>query len=124
LEFVCTLRDDGAHAAYVHVAGELDFTTAPQLEETLRWGERRAWLVALDLADVTSIDVAAIHVIAYASSHARQAGRRLVVLHGRSHFDRVLGSGGASDLVEFVDLDPDLSSLAALSLQGGGDLAS
>jgi hypothetical protein len=34
--FVCFCTDDGLDAAWVHVAGELDFATAPQLDARQR----------------------------------------------------------------------------------------
>ena len=40
--FRCTLRQSGRDAAWVRVTGELDFATAPQLEQTLRKAELRA----------------------------------------------------------------------------------
>jgi anti-anti-sigma factor len=110
--------------ASVQVSGKLDFATVAQLEEALRHAVRRAWLVVLDLTAVTSVDVASVHVIAYASMRARRAKRRLAVVHGPPHVDRVFACTRASDLVEFVDIDPDLSNLAALPRYDGEDFAS
>jgi hypothetical protein len=39
--FVCSWRDAGLDAAWVHVAGELDVATTPQLERTLAHAPRQ-----------------------------------------------------------------------------------
>lgn len=109
--FVCTLRAGGAHAAWVQVSGELDFVGAPLLEDTLRQAEERAWLVVLDLAELVSVDIAAVHVISYASIHARRSGRRLVLLPGRPSVDRVFAPARESGSLEFIDLDPEVQQL-------------
>jgi len=75
--FVCSHTNPGRDAAWVHVAGELDIATTPQLEQTLRDAEAQAQLVALDLRDVTLMDCSGVHVIVDASRRARDDGRRL-----------------------------------------------
>lgn len=67
----------------MHVAGELDLATAPQLERTLRETQQQARLILLDLRELTFMDSAGVHTIVNASIAARQLGRRLVLLRGR-----------------------------------------
>ena len=61
--FVCSCTDGALHAAWVHVAGELDIATTPQLERTLRETQQGARLVVLDLRAVTFMDCAGVHAI-------------------------------------------------------------
>jgi anti-sigma B factor antagonist len=103
--FVCFCTDDGLDAAWVHVAGELDVATAPQLERTLREAQQTARLVLLDLRELTFMDSAGVHAIVNASIDARQRGRRLVVLRGSPNVDRLFTLTGRSDAVEIGDLD-------------------
>jgi anti-sigma B factor antagonist len=104
--FSCSRSD----AAWVHLAGELDIATAPQLEQTLRESEIQARLVVLDLRDLTFIDSCGVHAIVNASIRARQGGRRLALLRGPESVDRLFRLAGSSDDVEVGDV----SSFAAL----------
>ena len=79
---VCGCVKAGLDAARVHVAGELDVATAPQLEGTLRDAEQQARLVVLDLRELTFMDCAGVHLLVDASTRARTRGDRLVVLRG------------------------------------------
>ncbi len=90
----------------MRVTGELDIATAPQLAEMLGRAEQRCQRVVLDLRQVTFMDSAGVHVILNASLRANAAGRRLVLVRGPAHVDRVLDLTIASDNLEIVDLDP------------------
>jgi anti-anti-sigma factor len=103
--FVCSWTGGGRDAGWVHVAGELDIATAPQLERTLRETQQTARLVLLDLRELTFIDSAGVHAIVSASIDARQRGRRLVLLRGSPNVDRLFTLAGRSDAVEIGDLD-------------------
>jgi anti-anti-sigma factor len=111
--FVCTLRDGGFDAAWVHVAGELDMATAPPLEQTLRRAEIRPRVV-LDLRELAFMDWSGIRVIIQASIRATRMGRRLVVVRGRAQVDGVITLTGASAVLEVVDLDPVQPPVQAL----------
>jgi anti-anti-sigma factor len=89
----------------VRVGGVIDFDTAPQLERTLRQAELRSRLIVLDLRGLSSIDIAAVHVIVYAETHARRTGRRLVLVRGAPQVDHVFDLTGASEVLEIVDLE-------------------
>lgn len=104
-EFVCSWTDGGPEAAWVHVAGELEIATAPQLDRTLRSTELQARLVVLDLRALTFIDWCGVHTIVDASNRAQRAGRRLVLLRAPPNVDRVLRLTGASDDLEIGDVD-------------------
>ena len=105
--FVCSCTDGALHAAWVHIAGELDIATAPQLERTLRETQQDARLVVLDLRALTFMDCAGVHTIVDASCSARRRGRRLVLLRGGPAVDRVLALTGSAGKVEIGDLGLD-----------------
>jgi anti-sigma B factor antagonist len=111
--FSCTWEDGGS-GAWVHVAGEVDLATSPQLEQTLREAQRYARLVVLDLRELTFIDCRGVHVIVDAARDARQTGRRLVLVRGQANVDRVLTLTGACAHVDIVNLDPGEAPAQAL----------
>jgi anti-sigma B factor antagonist len=92
--------------AWVRVTGELDIATAPQLAQMLGRAEERCQRVVLDLRQVAFMDSSGVRVILDANLRANAAGRRLVLVRGPSHVDRVLDLARASDGLESVDLDP------------------
>ena len=102
--FVC--RRDGAlaDAAWVHLAGELDVATAPQLERTLREALSDASLVVLDLRSVTFMDLSGVWVIVDASRAARSDQRDLNVLRGSTQVDRIFTLTGTAGDLNTVEL--------------------
>ena len=90
----------GKDAAWVRATGELDLATAPELERVLDDAQTRARLVVLDLHELEFMDTSGVHVVVAASTYARLAGRRLLVLRGprriRDIFD-LTGMDGAID---------------------------
>ena len=104
-QFVCAVND-GMDAAWVHLAGELDVATAPELRRKLGEAESTARLVVLDMRELAFMDAAGVHAVVDASLRARQAGRRLLLLRGPANVDRVFGLTGTADAVEIGDLEP------------------
>ena len=90
----------------MHVAGELDIATAPELERTLRESQQLAHLTVLDLRELTFMDCAGVHAIVEASLRARHNGRRLVLVRGRPDVYRMFTLTGSSGDVDIGDLDP------------------
>jgi anti-sigma B factor antagonist len=103
--FVCTLQAGDVGPAWVHVAGDLDISSASRLERALRHTDTPPRLVVLDLRELTFLDCSGVEVIVNAAIRARRARRRLVVLRGPAEVDRVLALAGATDALEIVDLD-------------------
>ena len=103
---VCSSTEGGLEAAWVHVAGDLDIATSPQLVRTLREAQSRARLVVLDLRELAFMDSAGVHAIVDASTRARQAGRQLVLLRGPGAVDRLFALTGTSDAVDVGDIGP------------------
>ena len=90
----------------MHLAGELDVDTTPQLEQTLRDPDSQARLVVLDMRDLAFMDSSGVHAIVNASARARRLGRRLVILRGPPDVDRVFALTGNTADVEDGDVDP------------------
>jgi anti-anti-sigma factor len=104
--FRCTRSEGPLEATWVHVVGALDIATTPRLAETLRESQSDAQLVVLDLRELEFTDSAGVHAIVDASSHARQVGRRLLLLRGPANVQRVFALTGNADQVEVSDLAP------------------
>lgn len=104
--FACSCTESDLDAAWVHVAGDLDIATTPQLERTLRETQVQARLVVLDLRELAFMDSSGVHTIVNASIRARQIGGRLVLLRGRPNVDRVFALTGSSDDLEIGDVAP------------------
>jgi anti-anti-sigma factor len=102
--FACSCTNGGLDTAWVHVRGELDLETTPELERTL--DESQAGLVVLDLRELAFIDSCGMHAIVRAGTRARQAGRRLVLVRVPAGVDRMFTLTGISDQVEIGDVDP------------------
>jgi anti-anti-sigma factor len=112
--FGCTATHGGLDAAWVHVAGELDIATAPELALTLHESQQLAQLTVLDLRELTFIDCAGVHTIVNASLRARKAGRRLVLVRGRPAIYRIFTLTGSTDDVDIADPDPVQPPVEAL----------
>ena len=104
--FACTATHGGLDAAWVHVAGELDDVTAPQLARTLHETQQLAHLTVLDLRELTSMDFASVQTIVAASLSARRVGRRLVIVRGRPDIYRMFTLTGSSAHLDIGDLEP------------------
>ncbi len=107
--FACSWTNGALDSANVHIIGELDIATTPQLQRTLREPQLQAQLVVLDMREVAFIDASGVHAIVNASLRAREIGHRLVLLRGGLDVDRVFTLTGSSGDVEIVDLDPRLT---------------
>lgn len=102
--FACWWTKASPGVAWVHVAGELDLRTVPQLERALHESQVRARLVVLDLRELVFMDSSGVHAIVNASTRAQQLGVRLVLQRGAAHVDRMFALTMSSDAVEICDL--------------------
>jgi anti-anti-sigma factor len=110
--FQCSWANGGPDAAWVHVAGELDIATTPQLARALR--ALRARLVVLDLRELAFMDSCGVHAIVDASIRARDVGRRILLLAGPPRVDCVFTLTESSDDVVYGDVHPVEPSAQAL----------
>ena len=121
--FDCSWTDGGLNAAWVHLAGELDVETTPQLEQTLREPHSQARLVVLDMRDLAFMDSSGVHAIVNAGARVRRLGHRLVILRGPPDVDRVFALTGNTRYIEDGDLapvDPSVQALLRLGDAGSG----
>jgi anti-anti-sigma factor len=112
--FHCSWANGDPDAAWVHLAGELDIATTPQLARALR--ALRARLVVLDLRELAFMDSCAVHAIVDASIRARDVGRRILLLAGPPAVDRVFTLTESSDDVVYGDIHPVEPSAQALMM--------
>ncbi len=110
IPFSCRWSDSGVGAAWVRVAGDLDFGAAPQLEATLQAAQLQASKVVLDLRALSFIGPGGVRVIADAAARARPDGRRLMVVRGSREVDRLLTLTGTAGELETFDLPPATGS--------------
>jgi len=104
--FACSWSDGSEDAPCVRLTGELDLSTAAELDRTLRQAQARASVAVLDLRELTFIDASGLHVIVNADARAVPADCRLIVVRGARQLDRLLTVTGLRKLFEIVDLDP------------------
>ena len=112
--FTCSWTNDGEDAAWIRLAGELDIATSARLERTLCQAQRQARLVVADLRQVAFADTSAIHVLVDATHRAQVQGRRLVILRGPPHVDRIFALTEMRKDVEIVDLPAAAPPVMAL----------
>ncbi|HEX6619104.1 MAG TPA: STAS domain-containing protein [Solirubrobacteraceae bacterium] len=120
--FDCSWNDGGFNAAWVHLAGELDVDTTPELERTLGEPHSQARLVVLDMRDLAFMDSSGVHAIVDAGARVRRLGRRLVILRGPPHVDRLFALTGNARRVEDGELppvDPAVEALRSGDPDGG-----
>ncbi len=117
LPLVCSSTESSPDAAWVRLAGALDFATVSQLAGVLRELGACARLIVLDLRELELIDFFGVHAIANASATARHAGRRLVLIRGGPDIDRMFHLAGRLAEVEMGDLESgELAARALLRL--------
>ncbi len=92
----------------MHVSGELDLASSPELERTIREAQRDASLVVLDPRGLTFIDCAGIHTIVEGAGRARREGGWLMLMVASPLVERLLALTGGDDLVTIFDADLDL----------------
>jgi anti-sigma B factor antagonist len=92
----------GADVAIVAVSGDLDLSTAPELERSLTGVQTNGRPVVLDLRRVSFMDSSGLRVILAADARARSAGTRLVVVEGPPGVQRVFQLTLLDRRLEFV----------------------
>ena len=103
-------RDDRDGGVWLSLAGELDLSTAADLEEELRGAERDGTgLVVLDLRELEFMDSSGLRVIVVADSRARELGRRLAIVQGPEPVARVFQVTGLDSRLEIVEEPSALS---------------
>ena len=98
-------RADGVH---VELSGELDISTASNVEARLMDLERRAPArLILDLRRVNFIDSTGLSMIINADGRARTDGRRLTIVSGDGVPRRILRTVGLEDRLDVHSEPPE-----------------
>ena len=96
-------RRDGA--VHIALSGELDISTAPQLEDDLRRIEaERPEYIVIDLRDLTFMDSTGLRLLIMADARAREEGRRLAIGRGNEMIQRVMRLTRLDERLEIVDV--------------------
>ncbi|HEX6699084.1 MAG TPA: STAS domain-containing protein [Solirubrobacteraceae bacterium] len=106
----------------MHVAGELDIATTPELELTLSEPQAQVKLVVLDLRELEFMDGAGMRVIVRATHDARRIGRRLLLVRSGPVTNRVFAlTGTAGDVIdgEVGPAEAPGRALVRLAAEGG-----
>ena len=92
-------------AVHVRLSGELDISTAQQLEDDLRRVEaERPELIVLDLRDLAFMDSTGLRLLIMADARAKEEGRRLAIGRGNEMIQRVLHLTRLDERLEIVDV--------------------
>ena len=91
-------------APWVALSGELDISTAPEVERELaRLDRQDPPRVVVDMRDLTFIDSTGLRIILAADSRARRAGRQLQIVPGPPSVHRVFRIALLDKRLDFVD---------------------
>jgi anti-anti-sigma factor len=101
-------------AGWLHVAGELDLTTSLELRYALAEAQLHAFLLVIDLRELTFMDCDGMQVILDAVGGARREGGQVVLVRPPAEVDRMFKVTGAGGKVMILDLDPSEPSQALL----------
>lgn len=104
--FACTWHTNGVAAAWVRIAGEVDLTTAPQLETALTNALHGTRVVVVDLREVTFMDSTGLHALLEADRNATKIASRLVCVRGSHSLSRLFALAGIERHLQIVDLHP------------------
>ena len=86
--------DRDGDSLVVRALGEVDISTAPTLESSLKWAEEQdASAITLDLTQVRFMDSMGLHVLLSAAAYSREHGDRLRI---------DVGSGAVRKLIELT----------------------
>lgn len=100
-----TIRREIKDGAYVlTIQGELDLTTAPEMEQELRRAEASdAARIIVDLSGLQFIDASGIRALLMAEMASRTDSNRLVFLRGPDQVERVFALTGMDKELRFLD---------------------
>jgi anti-sigma B factor antagonist len=97
-------RSDDVTCVVLELAGELDVTTAPKLEQALSELDSEAHnRVLLDLNELSFVDSAGVSVLIKAKKEAEAKGRELVLQRPTAQVHRVFALVGMVDWLVFED---------------------
>jgi anti-sigma B factor antagonist len=109
--------------AVLHVAGEIDLASEDDFAEALAYVLRTpSPVVLVNLAEVTFLGSAALHVLLQANEEAQRRKRILRVAHGGSFAKRVLTVAGLDQVLEVFESEQSALSWLPEPSDGRHDL--
>jgi anti-anti-sigma factor len=99
---IAVSAETGDDVVVVGVSGDLDLSTAPELERSLTRVQTDGRAVVLDLRRVSFMDSSGLRVILAADARARSAGTRLVLVEGPPGVQRIFQLTLLDRRLEFV----------------------
>jgi anti-anti-sigma factor len=104
--------EEHAGAVHARLAGELDISTAPRLDDALMRVEADGPpLLVIDLSGLDFMDSTGLRLLISADARAREAGRRLVLVQGNEMVQRVLRITRLDERLEIVADPGDLAAV-------------
>ena len=101
-----TAEQDDRGTVRVALTGELDISSAAQLDQELAKLEASAPpLIVLDLRTLEFMDSTGLRTVVTADARAREQGRRLAIVRGPDAVDRVFSVTRLDERLEIID-DP------------------
>jgi anti-sigma B factor antagonist len=95
---------NGSDAVRVCVEGEVDLSTAPELEAALQQAlEGPAVRLVVDLRGVGFLDSSGLSLLVRQDRLTRKIGRRMIVIKGPPHVQQVFEISGLSTHLTMVD---------------------
>jgi anti-sigma B factor antagonist len=108
--------EETGQGVLVALAGELDISTGPQLEEELRrWEKRGSDPIVVDLRRLEFMDSSGLRTLIAADTRAREGGRRLVIVQGPDVVQRVFRVTRLDERLEIVAEPPSEEGAAEAS---------
>ncbi len=102
--------------AHLVLRGELDLSTVPKVEETLRRVEEsHPPVIVLDLSGLSFLDSTGLRLVVTADQRAREGQRRLAVVRGSDSVQRVFS---ITRLDEHLDMVDDVSAVGSAGNPG------
>ena len=101
--FTCTAHSYGLGAEWIHVTGELDLATSPELRKALLEALKVRRLVVLDLRELSFMDCSGVRTVLEADRAARREGARLLLVRGVAQVNKLLTLTGVTKQVLMLD---------------------
>ena len=102
-----TAQQGGGGTVHLVLTGELDISSAPQLDEELARLEAAApAVIVLDLRALEFMDSTGLRTVVGADARAREQGRRLAIVRGPEAVHRVFSVTRLDERLDIID-DPE-----------------
>jgi anti-sigma B factor antagonist len=104
VEILDVTTEDRDGLVHMALAGELDLSSVPKVQEELRRVEAGSPpTLVLDLSKLTFLDSTGLRCIVTADERARAEGRRIVIVRGPDAVQRVFSITRLEERLEIVD---------------------